>query len=382
MRTLEKDSRKAGRRTDGGRPEGADAELLAAQSAGGSLPLAGAFAIFALLLLALLPAPAAQSGDYAYPLLSNNVRSTTPAFNSTLDIQLVPFCENEERIAVRVSQRGAPLADVEVDLYNYSAGRALDSLVFTNADGWAYFKPRPAGRYDMTASTPDNSTGGQIYFDIPPCLSPSSGAPFGPMNWTAGTQDKLLMEQNYAGGLAREFYLVRLASGEIGTRVVLRAGLSGDGQNWTLTEQIPAGMAPSERALGFERDYPQEVRTGQTAELKWRMEASVPAEVERSYVLLRPLDAGMARLWTAPTLELAAQNATGNETQTANGSAASNASNLSQAANSTSNSGAPILEPLAGMDVGPALIGLVLAAGALALGAALLRRRKEGKKEE
>ncbi len=384
MRTCEKDSRRAGRRI--GQAAGDGAGGLRAVT-----PLAGAFCILALLMLAMLPVPAALSGDYAYPLLSNNVRSTTPAFNSTLDIMLVPFCENEDHISVQVTAGGKPVAGAEVALYDYGAGRVLDSSVFTNADGWAYFKRRPAGKYDMIASTADNSTGGQIYFDIPPCLSPSSGAPFGPMNWTAGRTEELLLAQDYAGGLAREFYLVLLADGETGTRVVLRANLSGEGAGWTLIERIPNGMAVSERALGFEREYPLSVRTGQDAELRWRLGAGVPAQAERSYVLLRPLSADMARLWEAPLLEPLARNSTPNETQTANATAGGPASsrsaadNSSGAANTTSDSGAagaPILGALAGIDTGQALIALVAVAGAGAAGAALVRRGAGNKKEE
>ena len=211
------------------------------------------------------------------------------------------------------------------------------------------------------------------------------------MNWTAGRTEELLLAQDYAGGLAREFYLVLLADGETGTRVVLRANLSGEGAGWTLIERIPNGMAVSERALGFEREYPLSVRTGQDAELRWRLGAGVPAQAERSYVLLRPLSADMARLWEAPLLEPLARNSTPNETQTANATAGGPASsrsaadNSSGAANTTSDSGAagaPILGALAGIDTGQALIALVAVAGAGAAGAALVRRGAGNKKEE
>ncbi|VVB57516.1 Uncharacterised protein [uncultured archaeon] len=289
----------------------------------------------ALLALAMLCAMAWSVENYTYPILSNEVHSTTRAPNSSLDIQLTPVCENEDHIEAQVLWKNQPVPRVLVSLYSYSGGRHLDSEVQTSEDGWAYFRIRPAGSYDMTArvvndhgGAPGNTSFGQIYFKIPPCLSPPSGAPMGPVSDLPAPAAPFF-EQSYAGGRARQFESIRLADGQEAVRVRLSAQLPEGSGPWQLVESIPSGMADSEQALGFEQNYPQEIRTGDAPSLRWTVDGPSGSRVERSYVMMRPLTTELARRWGEPALEKARVplvNASG-----LNGSAGNSGSNADKA---------------------------------------------------
>ena len=263
---------------------------------------------FALTLgMALLAGPV-WGADYPYPLLSNNVRSTTPGPNSSLDIHLTPVCENEDHIQAQVTWKGRSVGGVQVGLYDYRGGRHLAGDVLTGGDGWAYFKIRPAGSYDMTATvvndrgaSPGNGTFGQIFFDIPPCLSPPSGVPFGPMSDLPPAQATMLT-QTYPN-MTRQFEEITLADGEEATRVRLDVQAPAVKGSWLLVEEIPVGFATSAQALGFERDYPNEMQTGNTSYMSWTLSGQT-GMVERTYVLMRPLTPELARRWGAPSLEI------------------------------------------------------------------------------
>ncbi len=340
-----------------------------------------------LVLACLFLLPLAHAAQPAYPLLSNEVHSTTPGPHSSLDIQLTPVCENEDHIEVQVLWNGKPVSDAVVKLYRYDRGRAFDSQVTTSPGGWAFFHIRPAGSYDMTAlmegngsSNTPNDLFGQIFFKMPPCLSPPSGVGLVPERPSfASVAAAPSVTQTYPGGATRVFEAIRLADGTQATRVRISLPVPSGTDKGMLVEDIPAEVAATERALGFENNYPLNIRSGSMLELIWGAETG-GSLMERTYVILRPYSPELTMRWGAPRLEAPAP-ALLNTTSAVNGTASAGKSGgTGQNASATpanSQTGAPF-------DFGTLLLALL---SVLVLGAGgwmLLSRRKktDGEKAE
>jgi hypothetical protein len=321
-------------------------------------------------LFLLLFIPYSLGSSYQYPILSNNVRSTTPAFNSSLDISLAPFCENESYLSVFVSKLGQPISGAEVKLYNYSQGRQLDSIVFTNSQGWAYFNPRPAGRYDIIATTSDNLSMGRIFFSIPPCLAPPSGASF-KQEWLNLSSDVLIFSQHYPNEISREFYLTKLANSQIATKILIKSTVVGDGRELFLVEQIPASLALSPRSIGFDLDYPYNISFGNTAELEWKLKIRGVQQIERSYIIMRPINEEIARLWDAPKLR------SSNASSLQPSSNFTNNSSITPSLNSSSNQSQLKLPALSYMSVGAFLVFVIFFVAAVFIAKNIAERARK-----
>ena len=262
-------------------------------------------AILIFLLFACSSLRAARSQDTAdYPVLPNEVISTSPAFNSTLDIYLYPMCE-DDNIVFRVTRYGVPVPNVEVTLRQFQGGLHFEAYTSTTPDGWAVFTRRPAGRYDLTARI-ENVTMGQIFFNIPPCISPPSGVDFKPVPETKDVEraerGTPYTTQVFVNGLSREFYDLILPDGRSATRVVLRTGSAFHPDQW-LSESIPLSIASSESSIGFEQDYPNQIDLNASLVLSWERGRSPSSSFSRSYVIYRSLTPQMVRQFGSPSLQ-------------------------------------------------------------------------------
>ncbi|VVC01431.1 Uncharacterised protein [uncultured archaeon] len=161
------------------------------------------------------------------------------------------------------------------------------------------FVRRQAGRYDLIARL-GNSTMGQIFFKIPPCISPPSGV--SERKAAAPAVSAPSFRQVFANGMSREFYDIVLPDGRAATRIILRADKTAFEPNQTLQEQIPLSIASSERSVGFERDYPAQISLNASLSLFWGRGDSQSGQFERSYVLYRQLDGQMAQRFDSPVL--------------------------------------------------------------------------------
>ncbi len=280
--------------------------------------MARGYTIFIVLALTLAAGLAALTSGLDTQVLSNEVRSSNSAAGSNFELHLVPFCANES-IQVKVTHLDQPAGGKIVALYSYDGGRHLVSTVKTTADGWAVFARRPPGRYDMVATNNasnlvivtkglveavdyTNDSFGQIFFKIPPCISPPSGA-----GWDSGAAPAAAAEpilvQNYGSSISRAFYAIELPDGQQATRVRLRITRPANDTNLILSESLPPALVTSQALVGFEWEYPEFVNSSAPILLQWNMPPSQSGgEYERVYVVLRPLAAEQAGNWTAPGL--------------------------------------------------------------------------------
>lgn len=304
--------------------------------------------LFIALLLTLAAGLSALTSGLDSQVLSNEVRSANPAWNSNLELHLVPFCADES-LQVRVTYHDEAAAGKIVALYSYDGGRHLLSTVKTGSDGWAIFAPRRAGRYDLVATNNasnlvivtqgpaqavdyTNDSLGQIFFKIPPCISPPSGAQWNENPATATNGEPVLV-QDYPSGVSREFYAIRLPDGREATRVRVRIERPTHDANLTLSEPLPSEVVPSQALVGFEWAYPDSIEAAAPLSLQWNLPSSDRGgKDERAYVVLRPLTAEQAAEWTAPVLvrEGEKKNETGG-VAAANGTAANGTANNSSA---------------------------------------------------
>lgn len=305
--------------------------------------------LFIALVLTLAAGLSALTSGLDAPVLSNEVRSANPAWNSNFDLRLAPFCANES-LSVRVSEHGLPAGGAIVALYAHDGGRHLLSTVKATPDGWAVFAPRPPGGYDLVATYnatnlvvftegPDAITYGagnsvsQISFRIPPCISPPSGAQWNESLAPIAGAGPILV-QDYPSGISRAFYAIRLADGREATRVRLSIKRPARDANLTLSESLPSAAVPSRALVGFEWAYPDLISASAPLSLQWNLPASgMGGEDEFAYVVLRPLTATQAAEWTAPLLVRGEgkKNETGSGAM-ANGSAANGLANNTAAA--------------------------------------------------
>lgn len=274
--------------------------------------------IFAALLLTLAAGLCALTSGLDAPVLSNEVRSANPAWNSNFELHLVPFCANES-LSVQVTYHDEAAAGKIVALYSYDGGRHLLSQVKTGRDGWAVFAPRPPGRYDLVATNNasnlvivtqglaqavdyTNDSLGQIFFKIPPCISPPSGAGWN-QSLAPATSNEPILVQDYPAGISRAFYAIQLPDGREATRVRLSIKRLAHDTNLTISEFLPRAAVPSQALVGFEWAYPDLINASAPLLLQWSLPPSARGgEDEREYVVLRPLTAEQAAEWTAPVL--------------------------------------------------------------------------------
>ena len=277
--------------------------------------------IFIALLLTLAAGLSALTSGLDSQVLSNEVRSANPAWNSNFDIHLVPFCTNES-LQLQVTDQGRPAGGVIVALYAHDGGRHFLSEVQTTPDGWAIFAQKPPGRYDVVATDNatnlvvftqgldtvtygDNNDVSQIIFSIPPCISPPSGAEWNESLAPAASDEPFLV-QDYPSNVSRAFYAVQLPDGQEATRVRVRLERPAHDTNLTLTETLPLADVPSRALVGFEWAYPDFINASAPLSLRWSLPQSVRGgEDECDYVVLRPLTAAQAAEWAAPVLERA-----------------------------------------------------------------------------
>ncbi len=315
--------------------------------------------IFIALLLTLAAGLSALTSGLDSQVLSNEVRSANPAWNSNFELHLVPFCANES-LQVRTTYHGQPAAGKIVALYSYDGGRHLLSQVKTTPDGWAIFARRPPGRYDMVATNNagnlvivteglvqavdyTNDSFGQIFFTIPPCISEPSGAGWNESIARPAANDEPVLVQDYPAGISREFYAVQLPDGREATRVRVRIQRPAHDANLNLSESLPVAAVPSQALVGFEWAYPDLINASAPLSLQWNLPSSSRGgEDELVYVVLRPLTAAQAAEWTAPvvTREGATKNETGGITGADGAASNTSGANADNSSASASASGA------------------------------------------
>jgi len=205
------------------------------------------------------------------------------------------MCEGDD-IVFQVTRHGIPIAGAEVELRHFENGIHFEAATVTNVHGASAFVSRPAGRYDLLARL-NNSTMGQIFFKIPPCISQPSGVGYKKAPVIA--ENSPHTTQTYANGLSREFYDFVLFDGRAATRVILRADKAEFVPNQSMQEQIPLSIASSENTIGFEHDYPQKISINDSLLLSWERGS---AQFERSYVIYRTIDSQMAQRFGAPAI--------------------------------------------------------------------------------
>ncbi len=241
-------------------------------------------------------------------------RLNISSIDKRLVISLTPACEADD-LVLQVTYDRQPVPNATVALYSQGGGRKLVSEVTTDTDGWALFSPKKAGRYDLVATkyvyeqeAYTNRTNasqayplGQLILTVDLCDQAAS--------WPAQTNYSASNEApessiSYAQGFARRYRNITLPDGKKAVRMEVRYAPSGDFENVTLVDFVPAGLASNSSAVGFEQDYPQSIRQADgTLAIEWQLDGVENSSgVIRSYVILRPPEAMDARAFGSPVL--------------------------------------------------------------------------------
>jgi len=256
------------------------------------------------LLLLFAGTLAAQPSDESTrPVLPNEIISSSPAPNSSLDIYLSPMCANDD-IVFRVTQHGMPSSHTEVTLRHDEGGIHEEAFTFTTLDGWGSFRQRAVGRYDLAARVL-NVTMGQIIFKIPPCISPPSGVSNTPVS-VVSLPAVPFKTQSYVNGISREFYDIVLPDRRPATLVILRTPSAPFEPDQWLVESIPFSIASSKNSVGFEQDYPDDIALNGSLTLSWPRGNLQTGSFDRSYVIYRSLGPQIVAQFGAPALSVRA----------------------------------------------------------------------------
>ena len=233
-----------------------------------------------------------------------------------LVVSLEPTCE-DENLVLQVTYDRQPVPNATVGLYSQGGGRKLVSEVSTDADGWAIFGPKKAGRYDLVATKyvyeqDMNDSGrtfvsrayplGQLILAIDLCDQPASMP--ARINYSASNEAPGGSGIIYSQGFERRDQGITLPDGRKAVRMdVLYTPLE-DLANVTLLEFVPGEIASNSSAVGFEQNYPESIRTANgTLAIEWRLSGLAKSLiVQRSYVILRPPEAVDARTFGSPVL--------------------------------------------------------------------------------
>lgn len=249
------------------------------------------------------------------------------------EVRILKTCE-QENVAVFVSDDLEPIEGAVVKLFKHDDGRRLVATVYSNRDGYAYFSPQEYGVYDITAQRTDVQRGekkdkfytvideverkeyyegtptieyqykriyqnkedynsdvypkkkdfGQIRFQMPRCKSIEKNVL---SEVKREGQGKMIASFSY-GQSSRVFEQVFLPDSRSAIKVTVVYYLLDNSKSSTLIESMPKDLEISERTIGFDENYPDQIDK-EEGRIIWELSdyESSGGPIKREYYLYR-----------------------------------------------------------------------------------------------